>query len=265
MPFRKYARRNYKRSKLTKSNIYLNRGAKAQSKQIAALNRKINYLAKTNRPEVLTKFVNYELTFTNGTFNENYHMFGFNPYYTSYSGDDEADADTDLQGNFNRCKGITLNLIAQYSDNWRDTIADTAHDPSAGYRVVILQYRRSAPVGGGADSITSASIFQSTSTLSSSDTNLTMPLVPGINQTFKVLYSKTFTINRYHPTRQHHIYIPARQCLNFVKEVFMSNDVSATPKGHIVVAILSGGLHHDIDYSAQIKIAATLNVAYTDN
>ena len=58
MPFRRY-RRYYRRNrKLTKASILTNRGAKAQSKQIAALNRKVNYLAKANRPEVLIKFIN---------------------------------------------------------------------------------------------------------------------------------------------------------------------------------------------------------------
>lgn len=264
MSFR-YRRRSFKRGrKLTTARIVANRSARAQSFQIAKLNKRISAVAKATRPEVLVKYVNKEMEFTNSAFSTNFNQIDFDPYYTSYAGDDDADADINLQGNFNRCKGISLKLVTQYSDNWRDTIADEAHDASAGYRVVILQVKRAIPIGA-TPSGSIGSIFNSTSNLSSADTNLTMPLVSGIGATYKVLYSKTFTINRYHPTRIHNIYIPGRKCLNFVKEVFMATDVSPQPKGHIIVAFLTGGLHQDIDYNSKIKIAATLKVAYTDN
>lgn len=49
-------KRSYARRKLSKTNIYLNRGARSQATQIAALNRKINAISRRDRPE--TQIIN---------------------------------------------------------------------------------------------------------------------------------------------------------------------------------------------------------------
>ena len=72
MSFRTGRRYSRRRGKLTKARIYLNRGAKAQSKQRAALNRKVNWLAKVNKPELRVIYRNWSHTFTNSTLASNY-------------------------------------------------------------------------------------------------------------------------------------------------------------------------------------------------
>ena len=49
-----FKKRVYKRKKLTKSNIFGKKSAKAQAKQIYALNKKVNYIQKTTAPETKT-------------------------------------------------------------------------------------------------------------------------------------------------------------------------------------------------------------------
>ena len=265
MPFR-YSRKHYRRSrKLTKANIYANRGAKAQSKQIAALNRKVNYLAKVNKPELRIIYRNWSNTFTNSTLSSNFAITQLAPWNATYTGDDQAAGDYALEGNFCRCKGISVKLISQYSDNWRDTIADASHDQNAGYRIVILQRKIATPITDANYNLPNlADVFNTTSTLGSDDTNLTLPLVSGITSTYKVLYSKTFTISRYHSTRQHNIFIPESKCINFSCDVNITT-ASAVSKGQVYVMVLTGGLHHDIDYTAQIHIAGTTKILFTDN
>lgn len=265
MPFRKYSRRNYKRSKLSKVNIYTNRGAKAQSKQIAALSRKVNILAKANRPEIRILYRNWSHTFSNGSLAANYDVSALGPWSTSYTGDDQAAGSVDIQGNYCRCKGISVKMVSQYSDNWRDTIADASHDQNAGYRIVILQRKTATPITDSDSSFPSlGDVFNFTSSLSSDDTNLTLPLVSGITATFKVLYSKIFTLSRYHSTRYHNIYIPASKCIDFSRDVNITTS-SVIPKGQVYIMVFTGGLHHDIDYTAQISISATTKIAFTDN
>lgn len=52
---RYYKKRYYKRKTLKKSNIFSQKGAKAQAKQIYALNKKVNYLSHINKPETQIK------------------------------------------------------------------------------------------------------------------------------------------------------------------------------------------------------------------
>ena len=260
----RYHRRSNRRSRtLSKVNIAGNRSARAQSRQIAALSRKVNILSRTTRPETLIKFVNFNAAFTNGALSENFKAMALSPFTATYTSDDDVQ-NANLKGNFNYCKGISLKVLSQYSDNWRDTIADAAHDQNAGYRIVIVQQKIAVPLGQASYTPQIQDVFNTTNTLSSDDTNLTMPLVSGIKSIYKVLYSGVFTLSRYNSTKQHNIYIPARKCLNFIKEV-NSSSASSTAKGRVLVFFLTGGLHHDIDYTAQISIAATLKIAYTDN
>ena len=262
-----YGKRRYSRArrarKLTTARIYANRSARSQSRQIARINRRLNYVAKITRPEVRIMWINWGHTFTNSTLAANYSGDWMSPWRSSYTGDDEVTTVVPA-GNFCRCKGVSLKLIAQYSDNWRDDIADAAHDTSAGYRVVIIQEKVATALGQQQYVPVVTDVFNVANSISSNDENLTAPLVQGITGTYKILYSKVFTISRYHPTRQHNIRIPASKCLNFVKDVNVSGS-SAIGKGRVWFLVLTGGLHHDIDYTAQINITGTLKIAYTDN
>lgn len=259
------SRKGYRRNrKLSKANIYGNRSAKSQSRQIAAINSKLNRYIKQNRPEIRTIFRTYSHEFNNSALNSNYSGVSLSPYSANFTADDNVYS-VEPEGNFCRCKGISVRLITQYADNWRDSIADASHDPSAGYHIIIFQEKLAAPLSQ-ASSVTPIiqDIFNFSNSQSSGDENLTAPLVSGITSTYKILYHKVFTINRYHPTRLHNINIPESKCLNFSKEV-NSSGASTTGKGRVWCLLFTGGLHYDIDYTARINATMSLKIAYTDN
>lgn len=52
---RYYKRRYYKKKTLTRGNIFKNKNAKSQAKQIYAINKKINYIEKKTRPETIVQ------------------------------------------------------------------------------------------------------------------------------------------------------------------------------------------------------------------
>lgn len=262
--FRRYRKSSGRYRKLTKASIYGNRSARAQSRQIARINTKLNRYIRQNRPEIRTIFRNYSHEFTNSALNSNYSGVSLSPFSATYTADDNVYS-TEPEGNFCRCKGISVRLITQYSDNWRDTIADADHDPSAGYHVIIFQEKLAAPLSQ-ASLVTPIiqDIFNFTNSQSSGDENLTAPLVAGVTSTYRILYHKVFTINRYHPTRLHNIYIPEKRCMNFSKEV-NSSGASVTGKGRVWCLLFTGGLHNDIDYTARINATMSLKIAYTDN
>ena len=261
----RYGRKRFHKRKLTTSKILANKSARAQSFQIARINRRISYLAKANRPEVRCIAREFENTFSNDTFSSNFMTTTMSPWIGSYIIDDQASGSMNFEGNFMRTKGYYLRLISQYTDNWRDTIADVKHDASAGYRIVILQQRQASPITESQTQyIQAQDIFNVSTSLTSGDGNIIRPLNSGVNAQFKILYSKEFTINRYHPTRLHRIYIPAKRLLNMTK-VVSSSTSSNSAKGRIHICILTGGLHWDVDYTAVIRMTGVHKLYFTDN
>ena len=108
--------RRYRYNRRTKPNrILLNRSAKSQSKQIYALNRRVNYLSKANKPELRTLIRNYDKTFTNASLSSNFGAYAINPWVASYLADDQAAGTKQVEGNFARSKGLALHLLFQYS------------------------------------------------------------------------------------------------------------------------------------------------------
>ena len=256
---KRYTRRFKRYNKLTKANIYLNRSARAQSKQIATLSRKVNYLAKNNKPEVLIKFVNFTHQFTNSALNTNFKYSTLSPWSNSFTGDDQAAGSVALEGNFVRMKNISVKCIAEYANDF--TGDETDNNLSASYRILVVQEK--IPT----DNVTSynvSDIFDVSNSTTSADTNVTMPLISGITSKFKILFSKTYTIHKFHPIRQHNIIIPAKKCLNGVRTVSTSGS-SGSSSGRVYVFFLSGGLHYDTEHSSHIDINGTLKLAYTDN
>ena len=188
---RRYRKRYSKHYRtLSKVNIAANRNARAQSKQIAALNRKVNYIARSNKSEIRTKFSAVTHQFTNSSLATNYYSFSLSPWSQTYTGDDNAAGENTIEGNFNRCKGISFNAIFEYTNDF--TGDETDNQLSASYRIVLAQEKIFNPVSE--DSITNyqvSDIFNVQSSSTSADTNATIPLVAGITQQFKVLYAKS--------------------------------------------------------------------------
>lgn len=264
-----YYRRSYKRRyngkrKLTTSKILANKGARAQSYQIAKLNRRINYLTNQNRPEILTHWRVFDRTFTNSALASNYSVGWYVHPWGASSGKSYAES---LNGDFCRAMGFNFKAIVEYSDNWSGNRSESEnHQRSASYRIVILQHRNNEL--SLTDSNVFDRVFNVSSTTTSDDVNTTQPLKSGIKSVFKVLFSKTYTISNQHPSRQHNISIPAKKLLNFRREVNGSGGAQisdALPRGCVRVCLLTGGLHADSDFNSQVKVAATCKIAFTDN
>lgn len=259
-------RKRYTKSRrvLSKVNIAANRSAKQQSKQIAALSRRVNYIAKQNRPEIRIKFVNFTETLTNSALAQNFRqLVTLSPWSNTYTGDDAATTQNELEGNFNRNKGISLNAVVEYTNDFTGDESD--NQLAASYRILIVQEKISKlPTESGVTAYSIGDIFDLANSTTSADTNITMPLVSGITARFKILYSKSYTIHKFRPTRLHKIYIPGKKCLNYVREKNLTSS-SPSAKGRVYAFILAGGLHADTTHVSKISIAGTLKLAYTDN
>ena len=255
--------RRYKR--LTKASILSNRSARSQSRQIARLNSKVNYIRKSLRPETLVGYNMYDHTFTNSSMSLNWDFSSIQPWGGFTHTDNAASSGHTIQGNHCTAKGLSIRMVVQYSDNWKDTLADSEHDQSAGYRVLILQRKAPLAPTGDSQSLTINNFIQSIpNSTSSSDDNLVAPLTYGITQYWKVLLAKTYTISRQNPTRFHNFKFNEKQLLDFTREVSNgSSDIVG--KGIIYIILITGGLHHDVDYDARIKITWCSSLAFNDS
>ena len=265
MPYFRRYRKGYRRNrKLTKANIYGNRSARAQSRQIARINSRLNYISKINRPEVLTLWRTYERTFSNSTLAQNYEVEWFiNPWADSYAGRSFTDS---LQGAYCRAKGFNFDCITEYSDNYGPNNIDEDHQRSASYKIVILQYKNATPPVS--ESNIFDSIFNVSNSLTSDDSNITQPLRSGIKAVFKILYCKSYVISSQKPIVHHQINIPASKMINFALEKNPGGGISSINgwhKGSVRVCVLTGGLHADANFNSIITMSSTLKIAFTDN
>lgn len=266
MPYYRKNRKYRKYNKLTKSSIYSNRSAKAQSKQIARINSKVNYIQRSLKPEILVGYLMNSHTFTNSSISLNWDFMSIYPWMTFTHTDNAASSSGkfDIQGNQCRAKGLTIRLVSQYSDNWNDSLSAVDHDQSAGYRILVLQRKSAMEPSGGAQGLQINNFVQSIpNSVSASDDNLVAPLAFGITQYWKILFSKTYTISRQNPTHYHNIKIPGSRMLNFIRDV-SNNSSDVVCKGIVYILIITGGLHYDTQYSAQIKMNWSTTLAFTD-
>lgn len=63
--YKRYSKKRYYKKTLKKSSIFGRKSAKSQAKQIYALNKKVNYLAKANKPEIDTMTTDMRFQYEN--------------------------------------------------------------------------------------------------------------------------------------------------------------------------------------------------------
>ncbi|UPW41441.1 capsid protein [Dipodfec virus UA23Rod_5718] len=263
---RKYTKRAGRRGRLTTARIYGNRSARAQSYQIAKINRTLHTYMKRNRPEIRVMFRTVDKTFTNNMFSNNFDYFTLQPWQGSYNGGNDDVAGDELQGNYCRCKGLTFKGVFEYGDNSESESVSASHyhDKSAGFRVVLAQRRDTSPIVGTDPAVSVQDVFQVSTSVTSSDTNLVVPLASGITAEYKILTSRTYTVSKYHPIKQVRIKIPESRCIGFTKAKSLGSSTT-NPRGQFFVFILTCGLHYDTDYASAIAFHGMLKIAFTDN
>lgn len=262
MPYFRRYRKNYRRNrKLTKTNIYLNRSARAQSKQINALNQKIKAVYKATRPETLTRVYSFHNIFTNSSMGDSAKVQQYSPWDST--NETSGDSPTTPHGEYARALGLQIRLMFQYNDNFSTSLSALDHDPSAGYRIIILQQKASTAINGTAPVTVENIVNVSQSMFSQSEYQLLAPLADGITSLYKVLFDKTYTISREHPCRSHRLSF--KKLIGFSREKAVGSATSPDCRGRITILYITGGLHWDSQYSAQIDMTQTAKITYSDN
>lgn len=193
--YRRYKRRFYKRyggkkRRLTFSrySTYRYRSSKAQASQIYKLNRRINKIEKTTKPEILT--------------------FDTNNYYTKFSYSTSTPGKwtslpkffaTDTVFNNQKVlnKSCRIRKVIIYGTMSRDTNFDEfdlERDPSSFLRVLVLQHRDQSKIVDNNTTITEQYFISDNGIL-----DFDAPLVSGASTHDRILKYKKFRITSFNP------------------------------------------------------------------
>lgn len=253
---RKTTRRYRKRNNrvLSKKSIYGSRSARAQSNQIAALNRKINYISRRDKPE--TKIVNssvYNKRFTSKLLSDVYTVVV--PALPTPSGT----SDSGMVGDVCHMKSFKLNLYCEYY-NTSDTGYHRTESAGGVVRIVAIQHK--VVNNDGIDSINPSTILQEYGSSGDSYTAMAFsPFKTGITNKYRVLLDK-----RYYLTTDKN-----QLCLNLACPLGKYRDLRYTNNlpvngwsNYVNFIIFVSGLHGDNDFSETIDCTYSTKLVYTD-
>lgn len=246
----RYNRRNYKRGyKLSTRNIYSNRGAKSQASQIAALNRKINKIARKDKPEY--KVVNvapFAKSFTSQTLSGTY-ITQYQPYPLVGNATDEG-----MVGNIVHMTSLVLNGYCEYFNSSTTGYHDTE---SAGcvLRVIAIQFKDNR-----SGVIPIDQLLQNAGTVGTNYTALAYsPFIQGITNKCRILmdYKTTLTTTRNQKLLK--LKIPLGKCRDL-----RYDNPSQTWSNNVLVYVIAGGLHYDQNFVETLEFNAAMKLVYTD-
>lgn len=232
---RRYGRyRRYKKYRTLGSyNIATRTSAKSQARQIYALNRKINFIQRQTRPEVMT-------------YNQNFS--GTNPstatgVYTYTANNQQP---TNLVGDFARLLSSTWYITANYN-----TMTESVQPVT--FRIVVVQSKATR-----SQEIQRADIFQSnaaanTITTEQAKNDVFGPLATGLSGICKVLADRKIYLSYQRP--QAFARIILKRLLNFR----LHDPSEAVSKG-VIYCFITGYSPDALDVSVNINS----KLAYTD-
>lgn len=250
-------RKRYNR-KLTKTNIYLNKSARSQATQIAALNRKINYISRRDKPE--TKVYNAPQpisgSFTSDSITNTYTIQLMQPPARGVE-------DNNIVGDKINLLSVSLNLYAEYY-NTSNTGYHNTESSGGIVRIIALQVKNNIGSSPALPSINN--ILQYASTTGSTYTAMSAsPFINGITKTYRILFDAKYPIN----TNRNQL------CKNIIlrpkyKSIRLPPTSSSDPgliafQNSIFFVIIGGGLHADTDFTEYINYNLTYKYAYTDS
>lgn len=240
---KKYFKRYNRYKTLSARNIYSNKSAKSQSKQIYALKKRINKVYRACKPEYkIYDGLNTTYNFSSSDITNTYKII----YWESNL---EGVSDTTHIGNKVRSIAFDTYFTGEYYNNSNTGYHGTESSGSP-FRIIILQ--RKAPSN---DSISISDVL---STSGGSGANYTMqaicPLQKGITEQFNVLLDKKiiFTTSKNQAIRHYRV---------------RPRNIRWDPTGYyngFITLLISAGLHYDSNFNEFITGTMRQRYIYTD-
>lgn len=240
---RRYKKRYNRNKTLSARNIYSNKSAKSQSKQIYALKKRINTVYRRTKPEIkVFDGTNSTYSFDSQTLLNTYKIIPFD-------GPWKGSEDDNRIGDLIKCLSYTIYFTGEYynSSNTGYHDSESAGTP---FRIIVFQKKTS-----NNDSPSIGEILSRTSGSGADYTNQAIcPLKKGVTEKYKILADRkfTFTINR-------------NQQLKTIKcrPNNMRWDANNYANG-LYILLISAGLHFDNNFSEFVKGTVMSKLTFTD-
>lgn len=242
---KKYYRRRYKRNPL--KNVYTKTGAKSQAKQIAWLNKKVNRIARANRPETKQWLTAY----SNKQYSSSSLSTTFKTVYLK--GPDRNDTDGGRIGDKITVRNVSAHFYFEYFNNAPTGFHDS-ESSGACIRIIALQRKdseRAYDTTVDANSV----VFNYSGTGSGYTMGCSAPLVPGIRSMYRVLYDKTRTITLQRNQMVWDINLKNARNYIYKSDSFVNN---------VLFIIMVTGLHADVNFTEYVNETDGFKIAYTD-
>lgn len=268
MAYRRYARRRTTRRKtLSNYRIATRTGAKAQSRQIYALKKRINAIQNRTKPEIkIARKTASPITVSSATVMGapvNF-LLGSSGAYLPYFSIPLGATDSDYN---NLAAGSTTNRFArQLSYTLFGDISYTNIGPTVEpctLRVVILQSRATR-----ANFITYGDVFSPAPASQTASSAVYGPLQTGLARTAKVLSDRRYYLSYQRPVVR--IKTTLKRLMNYYRDtVSQSEPITASedqPKGAIWVfySLIFNGLEYTAEPTSNVLINFQAKLAYTD-
>lgn len=248
-----YKKRSYKKSskksaQLSTRRIFSNRSSRSQALQIYRLNRKLNYYAKRNRPEIRVKQAQpFDKTFSSQSIS-NVWTSWVPPYPTQGVGDDSRSGDY--------VKPISL--TSYHSIEYYNTSTTGYHNSeSAGctVRFILYQFKNQLDTANAAISNLNE-LFPYASYSGSGYTMLAnCPFINGISERIQILADRRVVLTTSNNQKNVKITIKPKP-LRFSASGNLHNQVFG--------AIVVSGLHYDSDYTEYCTVSTMSKLVFTD-
>lgn len=268
MVYRRYARRRTARRKtLSNYKIATRTSARSQAKQIYALKKRINYIQKRTKPEIMiARKTASPITVSSATVMGapvNF-LLGNSGAYLPYFSIPLGVTDSDYN---NLASGSTTNRFARqlsytlYGDVSYTSIASNVEPCTL--RVVILQSKSTR-----ANFITYGDVFSPAPASQIASSAVYGPLQTGLSRTAKVLSDRRYYLSYQRPVVR--IKTTLKRLMNYYRDTVSQSEPAAAsedqPKGAIWVfyALVFNGLEYTADPTSNVQINFQAKLAYTD-
>lgn len=245
-------RRYYKRynSKLSARKVFSKRSAKAQASQIYSLSRKINRIAKANKPEIKV--------ITSTPFEQDFDSSSLSKIWMTWVPPVPSQGTTDKSriGTFVRCKSLTAYFSMEY---YNSSTTGYHNTESAGCtaRLILYQWKKTQDSTNQAAITDIGNFFEYASNAGSSYTMLcNCPFKTGISEKIHILADRKVILT----TNKNQVNYKIRVKPDNLK--FDAN--STTLHNQIFGVIVVSGLHYDTDYTEHLQVSAMAKLVYTD-
>lgn len=241
MPRRYYRRKYFRRRTLSTRNIYNKRSSKSQANQIYVLNKKVNAIAKANRPDTHI--------LTNGPISHQFTNETLASVHKSYS------SGLSPNGNYARLLDFTIAGTFEYGDN--KEAFPGIEVPRAGTIRLVIWQSLSSKASSSVQSMDS--LIDISSSGAGYELNTMRPFKNGVTAYVKILYDKTYTVSSEYPVRPFKVSIKKLMPMRI-------ETGDAKPRGEVYFGFVTSGLHYaSASYNEHISCNFISKIAYNDD